>query len=132
MGQADKALIKACGGYCGNCPDYLAYINNDEVLKKQLAEQFSEELDMDIKPEAVGCLGCHGTIHKPWCASCYILQCTEEKGVLTCAFCDEFLCEKSERYYQEQKESEGRAHILRQREVGLENWLEEIKKEAET
>lgn len=129
MKQSEKALIKACGGHCGGCLDYLAYIKNDEELKKQLAEEFSKELGMDIKPKDVGCLGCHGTIHKPWCASCSIQRCTEEKGILTCAFCDQFPCEELEKYYKERKESEGRAHLRRQREIGLEKWLEEMKKQ---
>jgi len=94
--QSEKALVAACGGYCGGCPDYLAYVNNDEKLKKKLAEEISKELSMNVKPEDIGCLGCHGPIHRPWCASCSIQQCTEEKGILTCAFCDEFPCEKLE------------------------------------
>jgi len=128
MRQSEKALTKACGGYCSSCLDYLAYINNDKELKNKLAKQFSKELGMNIKPEDVGCLGCHGTIHKPWCASCSLQRCTEEKGILTCSFCDEFPCEKLETYLQEHRESGGRAHLLRQREIGLQKWLEEVKK----
>ena len=67
--QSEKVLIGACGGYCGGCTDYLAYINNDEKLKRKLDEEFSKQFDMDIKPEDVGCLGCHCSIHKPWCAA---------------------------------------------------------------
>jgi len=33
--QPGKALVGACGGYCGGCTDYLAYINNDEKLKRK-------------------------------------------------------------------------------------------------
>jgi len=33
--QSEKALIAACGGYCGDCTDYLAYINNDEKLQRK-------------------------------------------------------------------------------------------------
>jgi len=60
--------------------------------------------------------------------SCSIRQCTEEKGILTCAFCDEFPCEKLEKYYEKDESGDkSRAHILRQKEIGLENWLEEMK-----
>jgi hypothetical protein len=62
--QSEKALIAACGGYCGGCTDYSAYINNDKKLKRKLAQEFSKQFNMDIKPEDVGCLGCHGSIHK--------------------------------------------------------------------
>ena len=102
----------------------MVYINNNENMKRKLAEEFSKQFNMDIKPENIGCLGCHGSIHKPWCASCYIRQWTEEKGLLTCAFCDEFPCEELQKYY----EDKCRAHILRPKEIGLERWLEEMKK----
>ncbi|MCW3993659.1 MAG: DUF3795 domain-containing protein [Candidatus Bathyarchaeota archaeon] len=128
MRQSEKALVAVCGGYFGGCVDYLAYINDDEKLKRTLAEEFSKQFDMDIKPEDIGCLGCHGSIHKPWCASCSIRQCTEKKGILTCAFCDEFPCEKLEKYYEKDKCGDKfRAHILRQKEIGLEKWLEEMR-----
>ena len=110
----------------------MAHINNDEKLKKKLAQRFSRQFNMDVKPEEIGCLGCHGQIRKPWCASCSIQQCTEKKGILTCAFCDEFPCEKLEKYYEKNEYGgESRAHILRQKEIGLERWLEEVKKKSE-
>ncbi len=132
MKQSEKALITACGGYCGGCPDYLAYINNDDKLKKKLAAEFSKQFNMKIEPEDVGCLGCHGSIRKPWSASCSIQRCTEEKGILTCTFCDEFPCEKLEKYYGKNEYGDKcRAHILRQKEIGLEKWLEETKKKSQ-
>ena len=48
MKQSEKALVGACGGYCGGCVDYLAYINNDEKLKRKLIEEFSKQFNMDI------------------------------------------------------------------------------------
>jgi hypothetical protein len=133
--QSEKALVASCGGYCGECPFYyLAYVNNDEKLKK--IEELSKQFNMEIKPDNIGCMGCHGSIRSSWCASCSIQQCTEEKGILTCAFCDEVPCEKLEKFYDEENKrygdenrygDESRAHILRQREIGLEKWLEEIR-----
>ena len=135
MKQSEKALVASCGGYCGGCPFYyLAYVSNDEKLKK--VRELSKRFSMDIKPDDIGCLGCHGSIRSCWCASCSIQQCTEEKGILTCAFCDEFSCEKLEKFYDEENKrygnetrygDESRAQILRQRETGLEKWLEEIR-----
>jgi len=130
--QTEKMLVAACGGFCGGCPDYLAYISNDGRLKRKLAQEFSEQFNMDIKPEDVGCLGCHGPIRKPWCASCSIRQCTEEKGILTCALCDEIPCDKLEKYYEKNKYGDkSRAHIVRQKQIGLEKWLEEMKKKSQ-
>jgi hypothetical protein len=125
--QSEKALVATCGGYCGGCPFcYLAYINNDEKLKK--VRELSKQFSMDIKPDDIGCLGCHGSIRSRWCASCSIRQCTEEKGILTCAFCDEFPCEKLKEYYEEDKcGDKSRAHMLMQKEIGLEKWLGEMR-----
>lgn len=135
MKQSEKALVASCGGYCGGCPFYyLAYVSNDEKLRK--VRELSKQFSMDIKPDDIGCLGCHGSIRSRWCASCSIRQCTEEKGILTCAFCGVFLCEKLEKFYDEENKrygnktgygDESRAQILRQREIGLEKWLEEIR-----
>ena len=137
MKQSERALVAACGGYCGGCLDYLVYISNDDELKKKLAEEISKDLGMDLKPEDIGCLGCHGSIHKPWCASCSLQRCTEEKAILSCAFCDEYPCQKvgefHDRAEKKGKSSENiarRRHILRQREIGLEKWLAEAKQEA--
>jgi len=51
--QSEKALIAACGGYRGGCTDYLAYINNDEKLKRKLTEEFSKQFNMDINPKTL-------------------------------------------------------------------------------
>jgi len=90
VSQSKKALVGACGGYCGGCTDYLAYINKDEKLKRKIAGEFSKQFDMDINPEDSGCLECHGSIHKPWCTSCSIRGCAEERGMLTCHFVTAF------------------------------------------
>lgn len=130
MDNSKKMLIAACGNYCGGCTDYLAYVKNDEKLKKKLAEELSKQFSMDIKPKDVGCLGCHGPISKRWCASCHIKRCTQEKGILTCAFCSDFPCEILEEYYEKEENGDNyKRNILRQREIGLEKWLAETKKQ---
>ena len=40
----EKALVGTCGGYCEGCTDYLAYSNNDEKLKRKLAEEFPNNM----------------------------------------------------------------------------------------
>ena len=107
--------------YCEGCAHYLAYINDDEKLKRKLAEEFSKQFSIDRKPEGIGCFGCQDPIHKRWCASCSVRQCTEERGILTSIFCYEFTCEKSEKHYEKDEHGDkSRAHILRQKEIGLE------------
>lgn len=138
MEQSEKALVASCGGYCGRCPfHYLAHIENKEKRKK--AEELSKQFNMDIEPDEIRCLGCHGSIQSSWCATCSIRQCTEKRKILTCAFCDEFPCQKLETFYHEENTKygenvrygdESKRHILRQREIGLKKWLEEMKEKT--
>jgi hypothetical protein len=47
------------------------------------------------------------------------------------AFCDDFPCKKLEDYFEKGKDGDKyRVHLLRQREVGLERWLEEVRGKA--
>ena len=78
---SEEALIAACGGYCGHCGDYLAYVNDDKDLKKKMAAEIREQLNLDVLPEQVGCLGCWGEIHRVWCASCEVCGCCEQEGI---------------------------------------------------
>jgi len=124
-------LVAACGGYCGGCTDYLAYINNDEKLKRKLAEEFSRQFDRDINLKTLDVwvvtvqytnLGVQAVLSD---------NALKKRGILTCAFCDEFPCEKLEKYYEKDKCGDKfRAHILGQKEIGLERWLEQMKKKT--
>jgi len=128
LNRLEKELFGACGIDCGKCPDYQAHVGNDDELKVKLAKDFSKQFDMDIKPEEVGCLGCHGPLHKPWSGlECFFRQCSEKKDIATCAFCDEFPCGELEIFYKdEDKKGVLRANILKQREVGFEKWQDLI------
>ena len=68
-------------------------------------------------------------LNKPWSGlGCFFRQCTEEKKIPTCAFCDDFPCEELERFYMnEDKEGKIKANILKQKELGLERWLDRVK-----
>ena len=137
MEQSEKGLIGACGGYCGGCGLYLAYVNNDEEQKKKVAKQIYELYNQEVKPEDIKCSGCHGRILGPWGnpAMCFIRKCTEEKEIITCAFCDEFPCEKLEIHFEKANKVSDetkygdvtKADLFRQKEIGLEKWLQEKK-----
>ena len=125
--KSERALIAACGMYCGDCGDYLAYVGNDEGLRSKVAAEIREQLNIDLTPEQVGCLGCWGEIHTPWAASlgCEVRRCAEGKGVLSCALCDGFRCERLD--HQSSRGSKARTNLCRIKEVGLEVWLNEFR-----
>lgn len=127
ISESERALIAACGcGYCGNCDDYISYINNDKALKKRVATHIRKQLDIDVKPEQVGCLGCWGEIHTDFSSSldCEIRKCALRNGILTCALCKEFPCERLKR---RPRANEELANLYRIKKIGLESWLNEVK-----
>ena len=126
--ESEKKLIAPCGIYCGQCNDYLAYAKGDpEAMTKAIAE-ISKVLHRNVSPDEVRCLGCWGEVHTAHsaCIGCEVRRCAEGKGILTCAVCDEFLCEKLDRRIRKNDKKQ-RDNLYRIREVGLEAWLDEIK-----
>lgn len=125
--ESETSLVAAYGIYCGHCGDYLAHVNDDEDLRKKVAAEICQQLNIDVTPEQVGCLGCWGEIHTQWAASlgCQVRRCAEQRGLLSCALCDEFPCEELDR--QIGQDSQSRGNLYRIREVGLDAWLNEVK-----
>ncbi|MBC8496785.1 MAG: DUF3795 domain-containing protein [Anaerolineales bacterium] len=95
-------IIAYCGLVCSECPAYIATQADDRAALEQVAAQWSEEYNVpDITVEAVICDGCLGTDgHKcAHCSDCEIRACAMERGVVNCAHCDEYICEKLEGFF---------------------------------
>ncbi|MEA2104275.1 MAG: DUF3795 domain-containing protein [Candidatus Cloacimonadota bacterium] len=95
-------MIAYCGIVCTECPAYIATKNNDEDLRKKTATEWSKTYGAEIKPENIYCDGClqdegHLIGH---CAECEIRACGKEKKVENCAYCDDFACEKLEKFFE--------------------------------
>lgn len=91
-------MLACCGIDCLECGAYLATINNDEEQRKEVAELWSKQFDADIKPADINCEGClsdSGNIFSH-CRVCEIRSCCGEKGLVSCAQCDDYSCEKLE------------------------------------
>ena len=58
MSESGRSLIGACGFYCGTCGDYLAHVNDDDELRRKVAAEINKQLNMNLAPEEVRCLGC--------------------------------------------------------------------------
>ena len=123
--ESRNRKVAACGIYCGGCNDYLAYLENDDELRKKVALEVKKDTTTDVPWRKVGCQGCWGDIHNPWTASleCKIRQCVEKKGFATCASCAAFPCETFSRQFDEN--SNPRKNIDRIKEVGLDTWSKE-------
>ncbi|MDO5122387.1 MAG: DUF3795 domain-containing protein [Erysipelotrichaceae bacterium] len=91
--------IAYCGLNCETCEARIATINNDDLLRKNVAESWSKLNAVEIAPEMINCTGCRLDGPKtPFCESlCPIRQCALKKGIQTCGECaDVKTCEKAQ------------------------------------
>jgi hypothetical protein len=89
-------LIAYCGIACHKCDALIATQADDNLKRKQVAEQWSKIYKSDIKPEDINCLGCRteGNVHINYCQICEIRKCAQEKKVINCAHCEVYPCER--------------------------------------
>ena len=117
-----RALVGACGLYCGACRAYLASLPTGKHLLEEANIREGEE-------ESYICRGCRSTPLHLGCAQCKIRLCTEEKGVAHCGLCREFPCDQISAF-----QSDGLAHhrdvfdnLEDLKNKGPDKWLEEQK-----
>jgi hypothetical protein len=93
-GIMDK-MIAYCGIVCTECPAFEATQQNDNAKRKKVAEMWSKQYKMAVKPEDINCDGCISGSQRllNYCAICGIRKCGQAKGVKNCAYCDEYACD---------------------------------------
>ncbi len=95
-------IIAYCGLVCSECPAYIATQADDRAALERVAAQWREEYNApDITVESVicdGCLGADGRHCGHW-YECEIRICGMERGVVNCAHCADYACEKLERFF---------------------------------
>ncbi|UCH63635.1 MAG: DUF3795 domain-containing protein [Fidelibacterota bacterium] len=100
----EAAVVAAayCGLYCAACPRYLA----------------------SIEDPAKGCPGCNlGEVGY----ECAIKPCAVEKNINSCGECDQFPCEKTQKFHGSGRDMSlvAEKNCYRVREIGYSEWLEE-------
>ena len=101
-------LIAICGLDCEKCEARIATINNDDVLRKKVAKEWSELNQVTITPEMINCEGCRINGKKtPFCDKlCPIRQCALIKRMETCGDCESLkTCEKIKMIIENNKEA---------------------------
>ena len=110
-------MIAYCGLVCTSCPAYIATQANDQAALEKVAAQWREEYNApDITVESVICDGCLGTEGRKcghW-HECDIRVCGMERGVINCAYCDDYACDKMERFFGFVPEAKTTLDALRQ------------------
>lgn len=96
-----EKMIAYCGLVCTDCDAFKATQQNDDNLRKELAEKWTREYSHPFKPEDINCVGCipDEGIHIGHCNMCNIRQCGQEKGVKNCGWCDDYSCAKTEEFF---------------------------------
>lgn len=88
-----------CGLDCEQCPVFVATARNDDVLRRQTAEQWSKEYgeylaahlgQRELEPQDMRCGGCRSTNLFVGCSICAIRTCATERGLGSCARCREY------------------------------------------
>jgi hypothetical protein len=81
--------IAFCGLDCEQCEARIATVNDDNELRKKVAEKWSKLNNAEITSEMINCVGCRLTgVKFPYCESmCQIRQCALGKNFETCGDC---------------------------------------------
>lgn len=96
-----ERIIAYCGLSCNECPAYIAKRTNDEELRTKTAQEWSKAFDSEIKPEDINCDSCltkNGVVIQ-YCNVCEIRKCAQEKDVQNCGNCDDYICQKLEKWF---------------------------------
>ena len=97
-----EKMIAYCGIVCSECGAFIATQNDDDAKRRETAEIWSKKYNHDFKPEEINCDGCLTTTGRVigYCNVCEIRKCGQEKGVANCAYCEDYACDKLEKFFQ--------------------------------
>jgi hypothetical protein len=97
-----EKIIAYCGIVCSECPAYIATQTDDDAKRKETAEQWTKQFGHEMKPEDINCDGCNTDTDRivNYCAICEIRLCARERGLVSCAYCDDYACDKLEKFFQ--------------------------------
>ena len=130
MGPDAWKLVGICGIYCGTCPSYLAYQENDIEQLEKRAQRHGFTI------EEVHCNGCFSDKVMPSCVECRpgFHKCAREHKVTWCFECADFPCKRLIDFKDVHIE-EGISHhehlideLQYMKEHGIESWLEKQEK----
>lgn len=90
-----------CGLTCTECPAYQATQNDNDEERRRVAETWSQQHNADIRSEDINCDGCLPGHMKYFhhCSECDNRACGVARGVDNCAYCDDYFCERLERFF---------------------------------
>jgi len=97
-----EEMISFCGLKCHECGALIATLNDDDEKRAETAAEWKKLYNADIKPEDINCYGCISE-DKPvfhHCTVCEVRKCGRERGVLNCAYCDDYACNTLAKFFE--------------------------------
>lgn len=116
----DTSLAGICGVYCGACPVYLAWADQDIPKLAALAASLGTTTDRLM------CTGCRTPAAFCLAGDCEIKVCARHRGVAFCPDCEDYPCDRIRRarsghaYGAALSRDAARLH-----EIGISAWLRE-------
>jgi hypothetical protein len=104
-------MIAVCGLFCDECDAFIATLNDDDEKRTEIARLWTMRNHRDIEPADINCLGClsDSDCLFDFCRDCEVRKCANEKQFESCAYCDDYPCEKLEDFLQSHPEA--REHL---------------------
>ena len=95
-------IIAYCGLVCTDCEAYIATQANDLTALERMTARAREQFNNpDLTIASAMCDGCLGSDGRKcgYCFVCQVRACGMERGVVNCAHCDDYACEKLEDFF---------------------------------
>jgi hypothetical protein len=114
-GKNMEKMIAVCGLVCTKCPAFIATQKDDDDERRKVAEMWSKEFNVDLKPEDINCDGCLVDSENlfNYCKVCEIRKCGKERKVENCAYCDDYACDKLAEFFKMAPEAKTTLEELR-------------------
>jgi hypothetical protein len=100
------SMTAYCGLACDTCPIHLATLEQDKSkqlsMRAEIAKICTEQYGMSIQiHDITDCDGCRaGGRLFSGCAKCEIRKCAMERAFESCAFCEEYVCDKLLKHFE--------------------------------
>jgi hypothetical protein len=110
-----EQMIAYCGLVCTECPAYVATQAGDMEALERVAAEWSEEFNATLTAADCLCDGCISGSERlsSYCGECEVRACALGRGVINCAYCDDYGCEKITGFFNFAPDAKARLEEIR-------------------
>jgi hypothetical protein len=113
-------IIAYCGLVCHSCPILLATREENsekrDMMRVDISEQIRKHYGTEYRPQDItDCDGCKSESGRLFSGSkkCEIRKCAREKSIENCAHCNEYACERLDKFFATDPEAKKRLDVIR-------------------